>query len=419
MTAAARAVHADAVIVGDGVPILDAAVVVDGAGEVLAVGPAGEVLPAHAGAAIERVKGVVFPGLVNAHTHIELSAYRGKVSGGRGFVDWVDRFVTLRAETTAEEEAEGITAGVAELEAACTAAVGDITNALGAVRALARAGIGGCVFHEVFGVHREQVMRRVEGLRAELEERVPAWPTDDLSYAPAPHTLYTTHADAVRVLLGSAAARGARTSLHLAEHAPERRAIEQGDGPVLGWLETRARATGIAWPKMPLFDFAASLGALASNVLAVHCTDARPEELAQVVRSGGHVVFCPRSNLYIEGRLPPLLAARAAGAAVALGTDSLASNASLDVLAEARALADRFSSVPASELVTMATWNGARALGRPDLGRIAKGARPGLAAVDGAVGADPAAFLLTQVKAPRRWIVRRASSAARTGETNQ
>jgi cytosine/adenosine deaminase-related metal-dependent hydrolase len=404
----ARAVHADAVVVGDGAPVRDGAVVLGPEGEVKAVGPAGEVLPKHAGAAVERVRGVVFPGLVNAHVHVELSAYRGKISGGRGFVDWVDRFIATRAETPAEEEAEGIARGVAELDAACTAALGDITNTLGAVHPLARAGIAGCVFHEVFGLNREHVMARVEGLKAELEERVGPWPTWELSYAPAPHTVYTTHADAVRALLESARTYGARTSLHLAEHAAERRAIESADGPVVAWLDARLRG-GLAWPRAPLFTYASSLGALAPHVLLVHLTDAREEELRAVAASGANVVLCPRSNLYIEGKLPPLLAALAAGVAPALGTDSLASNASLDVLAEARALADRFPAVPARELLTMATWNGARALGREDLGRIAKGARPGLVAIDGDVGDDPSAFVLRNVKAPRRWVARRTS----------
>jgi aminodeoxyfutalosine deaminase len=119
-------------------------------------------------------------------------------------------------------------------------------------------------------------------------------------------------------------------------------------------------------------------------------------------------VLCPRSNLYIEVKLPPLLALRAAGVEPALGTDSLASNVSLDVLAEARALGDRFPSVPPRELLQMATWNGARALGRADLGRIAKGARPGIGAIDGELGdEDPSAFVLRHVKRERRWVSRR------------
>ena len=175
------------------------------------------------------------------------------------------------------------------------------------------------------------------------------------------------------------------------------------------WLLARAKQKP-AWPMMPLFEYAESLGALSPSVLLVHLTEARAEELAMVAAKGAPVVLCPRSNLHIEMKLPPLLAVRAAGIEAALGTDSLASNASLDVLAEAKALADRFPGVPAWELVQMATWNGARALGRPDLGRLARGARPGLLAIEGdAVAArDGAVFVLANLRLPRRMLAPRA-----------
>jgi cytosine/adenosine deaminase-related metal-dependent hydrolase len=414
-----RAFHADHVLPGDAPPVADGVVVVAGRGHealegtVLDVGRAADLLPglATGGAAgapeIVRVRGVVFPGLVNAHTHLELSAMRSKVPGGRGFLGWVEALVTLRPEVQADEEAEAITAAVDELVRNGTVAVGEVTNSLSAVRTLARRGVAGCIFHEVFGQNREGVLRRVEGLRAELHERVSPWPTPELTYAPAPHTLYTTHEDAVRALLESAAKRGTPTSLHLAEHAPERRAIEHGDGPVPAWLLARAKQSP-SWPMMPLFDYAERLGALSPSVLLVHLVDARPDELARVAAKGAPVVLCPRSNLHIDLKLPPLLAVRSAGIEPALGTDSLASNASLDVLAEAKALLDRFPSVPAWELVRMATWGGARALGRRDLGRLAKGARPGVLAVEGDAGAaDGAAFLLANLRLPRRMLAPR------------
>ncbi|MBX3260188.1 MAG: amidohydrolase family protein [Labilithrix sp.] len=404
-----RIFHADHVLPGDAPPIADGAVVVDARGAIVEVGAAAEVLPRHAGPAPERVRGVVFPGLVNAHAHVELSSMRGKVPGGHGFVPWVDRLVTTRSETLPDEDAEEIERAADELAASATVAVGDVTNSLAAVAALARRGIGGAVFHEVLGMDRGVVLRRIDGLRAELDERVPAWPSADLAYAPAPHTLFTLHPDAARALLESAERRGVRTSLHLAEHAAERRAVEHGEGPVPEWFATRFKQRP-EWPRRPLFDLAADVGALRPHVVLVHLADARPDELGRVAAAGAPVVLCPRSNLYIEGRLPPLLAARAAGIEPALGTDSLASNTSLDVLAEARALADRFPSVPKWELVKMATWNGARALGRDDLGRLARGARPGLFCVEGAVTGDPAAFLLAGARATRRVL------AARLGE---
>jgi len=109
-------------------------------------------------------------------------------------------------------------------------------------------------------------------------------------------------------------------------------------------------------------------------------TDAREDELRRAAEAGASVVLCPRSNLYIEGKLPPLLAVRSAGLAPALGTDSLASNASLDVLAEARALHDRF---PRSQRVSSSRWRrgtaharwGARTSGESRRGRV-PGSRP-------------------------------------------
>jgi cytosine/adenosine deaminase-related metal-dependent hydrolase len=244
---------------------------------------------------------------------------------------------------------------------------------------------------------------------------VGAWPAKAFAYAPSPHTLYTTHPTVVRRLVSDARERGVRASLHLAEHSAERRFLEHGDGPIPAWYEARLklRRDKLEYPRRSPVAFADDLGALGPHVLCVHLTDARAVELERVAERGAPVILCPRSNLFIETRLPPLLAARAAGIFPALGTDSLASNASLDVLAEARALADRFPTVAARDLVRMATWEGARALGREEVGRIARGATPGLFAIEGGeadgkrIAEDACAFVLAHVRAPRRWIVRR------------
>lgn len=401
-----RAIHSDHAILGDEAPLADAALILAPDGTIEDLGPAGEILPRHAGLTIERVHGVIFPALINAHVHLELSALRGQIAGGSGFVPWVERLIGARGATTEADQSGAIDRAVGELVAYGTGAVGEVTNSLAAVGALARAKIGGSIFHEIFGLDRAAIMARVEGLRGELEPLLRTWPTTDLAYAPAPHTLYTTHTDAVRSLAEHARARGVSTSLHLAEHAAERTALERGEGTVPAWLSDRLNmsASQLAWPMLSPVAQADALGALGSHVIVVHLTDARPAELALIAKRGSPVVLCPRSNLHIETACPPLLDVRNAGIEAALGTDSLASNASLDVLAEARALGDRFPGVPARELLQMATWNGARALGRHELGRIRRGARPGIVAVDGARIDEPAAFLLRNVRLPRRWI---------------
>src|SRR5258708_3801040 len=132
-----RAVHADAIVTGDADVVRDGAAILGVGGEVVDYGPAGEVIPRHGGIPVERVRGAVLPGLVNAHTHLELSALRGQVPGGAGFVPWVEHMIGQRAETRPEDDAEAIERAVGELEAFGPVCAGQVTNSLAAVPALA------------------------------------------------------------------------------------------------------------------------------------------------------------------------------------------------------------------------------------------------------------------------------------------
>jgi cytosine/adenosine deaminase-related metal-dependent hydrolase len=410
-----RLLRADAVFLGEGPPVLRGAVVVDAAGAVLAAGEAEGLRAAFPAARVEVHAGLLMPGLVNAHTHLELSALRGRTRSGQGFVGWVDGMLAARGEVDEAEEAEGIARGVAELVAAGTVAVGDVTNTLGAVGPLRRARIGGAVFHEVFGLDEARTVARVHALEGEagalglLDDTALAW-------SPSPHTLHTTHPEAVRAILALARRRGTRTSVHLAEHAAERSALEAGTGPMIDWLEARTKTPRerFRWHAEGPIAVAETLGALAPDTLVVHLTDARPEELARVAAAGAHPVLCPRSNLFIETRLPPLPAMLRAGLAPALGTDSLASCPTLDVLAEAKALHERFADRPGHEFLTMATRNGARALGLEALGTFAPGKRPGVLLVEGVIPDDlePSVFALRRPMSARRLLVPAVFGAA-------
>jgi cytosine/adenosine deaminase-related metal-dependent hydrolase len=409
-----RLVRADAILPGEDRPIPDGAVIVDDAGTILDAGRAADLLPRHAGARVEEVRGVLMPGLVNAHAHVELSGLRGKVSGGSGFVPWLDRMLGIRATERPEEDAGAIEHAAAELESFGTAAIGDVTNTLSAVHALARHGIGGIAFHELFGLDGAKALERFRAMQEDFAAAEGDWPTSDIAYAPAPHTVYTTHPYAIAAVMHAVREVGTRTTLHLAEHAAERTYLTHGTGPYFEFA-TRLRLPigSFPVPREGPVDYAARLGLLAPDVLLVHLTDVRARELEEIAKSKAPVVLCPRSNLFIEVKLPPLMEILKVGIVPALGTDSLASNLSLDVLAEAKALADRFPSVPKGVLTDMATVAGARALGRSELGRLTKGRVPGVLAVEGTLGAgeDPCAWVLRQPASSRRWIARRASGA--------
>jgi cytosine/adenosine deaminase-related metal-dependent hydrolase len=307
-----------------------------------------------------------------------------------------------------EQDLEAIDAAVSELLAAGTAAVGEVSNTLAAVEMLGSAPLLGCVFHEVFGMRREAaevMLGMADQRRAELA----AWP-ENLRYAPAPHTPFTLHPEMLQQIVGRARALGQRSSLHLCEHAAERAFLLDGGGPFAEFLKSRgSNPPDWAPPGLDPVRYAQRLGALAADVICVHVTDARDDEVALLAAARAPVVLCPRSNLHIELKLPPLLALLRAGVEPGLGTDSLASCASLDVLEDARALAERFPSVAPRTLLAMATSFGARVLGLHDrVGRLAAGLSPGVIAFAhaGTPPSDPERFVLSRAALRREALAR-------------
>ncbi|MBI2389607.1 MAG: amidohydrolase family protein [Deltaproteobacteria bacterium] len=399
-----RLLHADAILLGDGTAVRDGAIVVEG-NVVRAVGPAAELLPRAAGAAVERLRGVLLPGLINAHTHLELSGMRGKTPPGAGFVPWLTALQQARAEELEEERDAAIDAAIAAMQEAGVVGVGEVSNTLVAWARLSRRFFG-TLWHEVFALDRARGLEAVAALPAARDGRAPARP--NVRWAPAPHALYSTHPDVIRALVELAG--DAPLTVHLAEHAAERAFLRDRGGPLAAFYASRGLSDAARAFPVPGIDpiaAARALGLLRPGAALVHLADARPEELAAVAESGAIAVLCPRSNLTIDTRLPPLVSLRAAGVPIALGTDSLASSPSLDPLADARALFERNPEVPASFLVAAATSGGARAIGWPELGRIVAGAAPGVLHIEGALpaDADPSTWVLRVRGAARRLIV--------------
>jgi len=391
-------------------PIRSGAVVVDARGGVLDVGPEQALRERHAGLRFEQHRAVLTPGLVNGHTHLELSALRGRVPGGRGFAPWVDAMMRERGQLQPEQDREAIELAVSELLSHGVVAVGEVCNQLQTVEPLAAVPLCVSVFHEVFGMRRDVG----ETMLAMAEQQRAAYPDfpPHVRYALAPHTPFTMHPEVLQALIVRAQRAGTRTSLHLAEHAAERAFLATGQGPFADWVKTRG-SSALDWevPGLDPVRYVDALGLLGPHLIAVHLTDARPDELAVIAARGVQVVLCPRSNLFIDVKLPPLLDILRAGIRPGLGTDSLASNVSLDPLAEARALRKRFPTVPALQLLAMATSWGADALGFGALlGRLAPQRFPGVLAFEhtGGPPEDPARYVLDQETAARRVLVRPA-----------
>lgn len=393
-----RVVSAPWVLAGgrDGA-IADGAVALEG-DTVVAVGPRAEV-EARFGKG-ERLDALILPALVNAHLHLELSHMAGAVVGGEGLPAWIELFVSARARLRERDPAVAMTMGAEDLVRAGVAAVGDVSNTLLSLAPLAAAGLAGTIFHEVFGVTPRRIADALLAAK-EMRARAPA-PPPGLRVVQTPHAIYSTHHATLVDLL-----RAGPGSIHLAEDPAERAFAATGTG-AFGHLV--ARMGGSARDVVPRGRSAVAVLAphLAPHHLAVHCVDVDDEDVALLRGSGATVVLCPRSNLFIGGKLPPLDRLLAAGVPLAVGTDSLASSPSLAPLAELAALRRAFPAVPAARLLPLA-WNGA-AVGAPHVGALAPGRAPGVLALPlgGARADDPLETLLAlgAEERPFQWLAR-------------
>jgi aminodeoxyfutalosine deaminase len=318
--------------------------------------------------------GVLLPGLVNAHCHLELSHLAGRLSGGRGFVEWIRELVARRSKDAGEVR-EACRAAIASLAETGTVAVGDVSNSLLHLDLLVEARVRAVVFHELIGWDPA----RADALLAEARELAAGLPPEALRGVSVRRAAHAPHSVSAR-LLRALVAEGGPASLHLAESADEARFLADGGGDWPGFLTERGLA-GVRFdpPGVSPVAYADALGVLHPSLVAAHCVQANDDDLDRLAARGVHAALCPRSNLALGNGLPPLDRMLARGVRLCLGSDSLASVASLDLLQDVAALHGAFPAVPAEALVTMATLGGALALGQDDLGALEPGRRAALA----------------------------------------
>jgi cytosine/adenosine deaminase-related metal-dependent hydrolase len=338
-------------------------------------------------------RAVLLPGLVNAHTHLELSYLAGAVAPAARFTDWIRQLMALRRmqpEPAAPAILGPMRDDIAQLRRDGTAIVGDVSNTLVSVPALAEAGQPAAVFFEQVrfrAVDAEAALSAAAGRLAGLTA------PPDVRVALAPHAPYSVSPRLFQLLRHELDRDPfARTSVHVAESREEATLLERGTGAWRDLLE-ELRAWDPEWtpPGCSPVEYLDRMRVLGERVLAVHCVQASFADLGRIAGRRATIVTCPRSNRHVGVGSPPITEFYASGAAVAIGTDSRASAPDLSIwpeLAEMRRLAP---GVPASRLLESATRVGAECLGfGADFGTIEAGKRAALVAVSVPPGVETA-----------------------------
>lgn len=323
---------------------------------------------------------VLLPGLVNAHTHLELSHLRGAVAAAVSQPVWASAVMSQRGHHDDATAGPALTAAVKELRRAGTALVGDIANTRQSVGALEASQVEAVVFREVLGfnVGAEEARAIARELKAERDARVGA----GVRLAVAAHAPYSVAPTLFKALteIGDDGPR----SVHVAESSEELELLEHGTGAWRTVLEERGRwIPGWNPPGCGPVEYLDALGWAGPGTLAVHGVHLTPAELDRLAASGATLVTCPRSNAWTGAGTPPIAQFYASGVPVAVGTDSLASAPDLNLFAELAVMRRIAPGVPAGSILRSATVVGAEALAAADrFGSLRAGRQAALIGVD-------------------------------------
>jgi len=386
-------------------PIADGWVAVDG-GRVVAVGRG---RPADLADDEQLGDVALMPGLVNAHTHLELSYLHDEVPPASEFVTWIRNVMAARRQRPdprAADIVDAIDRAIVESRASGTAVVGDVSNTLVTFEPLARSALAAIVFYELIRFNAPDPRALVDAATAEIEALAPTeWVRASLA-AHAPYSVAPLVLRAIREAVDRDALRPC--SVHLCESAEETEFLRTGLGSWRRLLED-VGAWDPAWtpPGVSPVQFLDETGFLGANVLAVHGVQMTLDDLGRLKARGTTLVTCPRSNGHTGAGAPPIQDFYDAGVRVAIGTDSLASSPDLNVFAELATMRALAPAVPATALLESATIEGARALGfDADYGTIEPAKRARLIAVDLSPDVDDVEeYLVSGIRpAQIRWV---------------
>jgi 5-methylthioadenosine/S-adenosylhomocysteine deaminase len=354
----ARRLAARWLIPVEGAPIERGALLIGPEGRVQAVGPDPSVPRPSDVLAEDFGDAVILPGLINTHTHLELTGFAGLVPE-REFPAWIRRLRELKTTRGPAEYVEAARRGLAACFAMGVTTIADTGDSGAAIQVLAETGGSGVAYQEVFGPHPAQAEESLTGLRdrvATLRE----WSGNRVRIGVSPHAPYTVSAPLFRAVAEWSRAESLPLAVHIAE-SPEETEFLAGSGPfAVAW---KARGIPLPHPSgLSPVAWLAEHGALTERTLCIHAVQLGPGDIDRLADSAAAIAHCPLSNRVHGHGAAPLLALLQAGIRVGLGSDSEVSVGRPDLLAEARA-ARSLAGLTADALIELCTLGGARALG--------------------------------------------------------
>lgn len=365
--------RARSVVTMDGPPIEDGAVAVVG-DTIDAVGNFSDVRSA-GGNVADLGEVVILPGLVNAHCHLDFTALRGAIAPQRSFADWISQINALRRDLSQNDYLASIGDGFAEARRWGTTTIANVESLPALLRMMPAPPLRTWWFVELIDVRPR--LSREEMLADALGSLVGK--SDWLGgFGLSPHAPYTVSPELLRLVVRTARERSLLLMMHLAESAEEMEMFRGGRGRLFDLLQSLGRPMNDCGVGQTPLAILLEQEAIDERWILVHLNELTEDDFALLERGPRFsIAHCPRSSLYFRHRPFEMRRLVNLGFNICLGTDSLASNSSLSLFEEMRAVRAAHSWLSSWQILEMATINGARALHQEHrIGKI----RPGFQA---------------------------------------
>jgi cytosine/adenosine deaminase-related metal-dependent hydrolase len=323
---------------------------------------------------VEFYNGIIVPGFINGHCHLELSYLRNEISAGSGLPTFL-REVTSRRDTVKKEIDQAIKDADNEMFKGGVVLCADVCNTSVSFKIKKESKIKYINLLEVFGIDQSMAEKRMN----EILELAQVAKEMNLPHWIVPHSVYSVslplfsrikeHTNSNKV-----------TSVHFMESADEVTLLESHSGPLMeSYKKFLLPFSDLLVPENHIKAITEEITS-SGNLILVHNTFAFKEQISQLkTRPGLYWCLCPNSNLYIEQKMPPADLFNREIENILIGTDSLASNKSLSIINELKSIQLHFREITLETLIRWATINGARALGEEStFGSIEPGKKPGL-----------------------------------------
>jgi cytosine/adenosine deaminase-related metal-dependent hydrolase len=343
---------------------------------IVAVGPATELLPQPGEEVVDLGAATLLPGLINAHCHLDYTGFRGALEARHGFTEWIRKINALRRSFTIDDYLVAIEEGFRLLAEGGVTTVANIESFPELLPRLGPPPLRTWWFLELIDVRSRLDEEQVLLGALSFFEQHPDWLG---GFGLSPHAPYTASVDLYRLARMCGEKHGMLSTTHIAESVEEHEMFSHARGPLFDFLAGLGRDNSDCGQGSALSHLIEH-GVIGRDCLIVHLNYLQDYDYELLAASGASVVHCPKCHTYFGHAPFPFHALRQRGVNICLGTDSLASNNSLDMRSEMREARD-LHRISARDALEMATLNGALALGQAGrLGEISPGAHADLVA---------------------------------------